>query len=43
MGTLEIIQGIVDLLAGLGEVTFQGISIYFLVRRVEEEKEDPPK
>ena len=45
MAILEVVQGVLDLFAGLGEITFQGISIYLLVKRVDEEEEEekPPK
>lgn len=42
MGVLETIQAVLDVLASVGEVTFQGISFYLLVRRVDE-KEKPPE
>ncbi|WP_394190567.1 hypothetical protein [Paenisporosarcina quisquiliarum] len=42
MAVLEVVQAVLDVLASVGEVTFQGVSIYLLVRRVDE-KEKPPK
>lgn len=48
MGFLEAIQAISGILADIGEITFQGMNIYLLARRIEEEeqeeeKENPPE
>lgn len=40
MVILEVIQAVSGILADIGEITFQGMNIYLLARRIEEEKED---
>lgn len=42
MAILEMIQAALDVLSSMGEVTFQGMSIYLLVKRTDE-KEKPPE
>lgn len=42
MVILEAIQGVLDVFAGLGEVTIKGISLYLLVKSLDRE-EKPPK
>lgn len=45
MAVLETIQVVSGILADIGEITFQGMNIYLLARRIEEEEEDeqPPE
>lgn len=45
MGILEAMQAVSGILADIGEITFQGMNIYLLARRIEEEeeKENPPE
>lgn len=40
MAVLEAIQAISGILADIGEITFQGMNIYLLARRIGEEKEE---